>query len=71
MWKFFAKVIKKEEYEGIMRKFFRDADLSPNQRERIQYTLQHAYLIPGPAGKEMPGVRSSLKTRRFGKKPVR
>lgn len=31
---------------------------TPDQKKRIQYTLQHAYFIPGEAGKKAPVVRS-------------
>ena len=45
---------------------------TPDQVERIQYTLRHAYFIPGEAGKEeAPALRSARQTRRFGNKPVR
>ncbi|OUO55770.1 hypothetical protein B5F77_00760 [Parabacteroides sp. An277] len=45
---------------------------TPDQVERIQYTLEHAYFIPGEAGKEeSPALRSARQTRRFGNKPVR
>ena len=44
--------------------------LTPDQRKRIQYTLQHAYFIPGEAGKEEPAVRSLEQPRHFGDKPV-
>ena len=47
------------------------AGFTPKQGERIQYTLKHAYLIPGEAGKETPAVRSAGQPRRFGDKPVR
>lgn len=43
---------------------------TPDQRTRIQYTLQHAYFIPGPAGKECPAVRSATGRRRFSGRPV-
>ena len=44
---------------------------TPNQAERIQYALQHAYFIPGEAGKEeMLKTRSAGQTLRFGK-PIR
>lgn len=44
---------------------------TPDQLERIQYTLQHAYFIPGEAGKEEPAVRTFGQPRHFGDKPVR
>ena len=45
---------------------------TPDQVERIQYTLEHAYFIPGEAGKEeSPALRSAQQTRKFGKNPVR
>lgn len=44
--------------------------LTLDQLRRIRYTLQHAYYIPGEAGKEMPAVRSTGKPRRFTAKPV-
>ena len=43
---------------------------TPDQAERIRYTLQHAYFIPGEAGKEAPQVRSAGQKLRFGK-PIR
>ena len=43
---------------------------TPNQAERIQYALEHAYFIPGEAGKEAPQVRSAGQKLRFGK-PIR
>ena len=45
--------------------------ITPDQARRIRYTLQHAYFIPGPAGKEMPASRASAPTRRFRATPVR
>ena len=45
--------------------------ITPDQIRRIRYTLQHAYFIPGKAGKEEPATRISGKSRRFGKNPVR
>ena len=48
------------------------AGITPDQVERIQYTLKHAYLIPGEAGKgDTPAVRSTGQPHRFGDKPVR
>ena len=48
------------------------AGITPDQVERIQYILKHAYLIPGEAGKEdTPAVRSAGQPHRFGDKPVR
>lgn len=44
--------------------------LTPDRLARIQYTLQHAYYIPGEAGKEMPAARSCGQARRFVGKPV-
>ncbi len=44
--------------------------LTPDQLGRIRYTLQHAYYIPGEAGKEMPAARSCGQARRFVGKPV-
>ena len=47
------------------------AGITPDQVERIQHTLQYAYLIPGEAGKEdTPAVRSAGQPRRFGE-PIR
>ena len=44
---------------------------TPDQVERIQYTLEHAYFIPGEKGKEeAPQARSAGRMLRFGK-PVR
>ena len=43
---------------------------TPDQVERIQYTLEHAYFIPGEAGKEEVQGRSAGQKLRFGK-PVR
>lgn len=49
---------------------------TPSQVERIQYTLKHAYFIPGPAGKTLPASspaaasRSDGSPRRFGGDPV-
>lgn len=40
--------------------------LTPDQVKRIQYTLQHAYFIPGEAGKEEPAGRASGQARHFG-----
>lgn len=39
---------------------------TPDQVERIQYTLEHTYFIPGEAGKEEPALRSAGQTLRFG-----
>lgn len=62
---FFSDNIMDYEY-GFM------AGITPDQVERIQYTLKHAYLIPGEAGKEdTPAVRSAGQPHRFGDKPVR
>ena len=61
---FFSDNIMDYEY-GFM------AGITPDQVERIQHTLQYAYLIPGEAGKEAPAVRSAGQPRRFGDKPVR
>ena len=45
---------------------------TPDQVERIQYTLEHAYFIPGEAGKEeSTALRSAPQTRKFGKNPIR
>ena len=60
---FFSDNIMDYEY-GFM------AGVTPDQVERIQHTLQYAYLIPGEAGKEAPAVRSAGQPRRFGDKPV-
>lgn len=43
---------------------------TPEQVKRIQYTLKHAYFIPGPAGKMLPETRSSGQRIRFRGKPV-
>lgn len=43
---------------------------TPDQLKRIRYALQHAYFIPGEAGKEEPVVRSSGQLRHFVGKPV-
>lgn len=43
---------------------------TPDQVKRIQYTLQHAYFIPGAAGKEEPAGRASGRPRHFGSHPV-
>lgn len=40
---------------------------TPEQAERIQYTLDHAYFIPGEAGKTAPQQRSIGSIARFGK----
>ena len=61
---FFSDNIMDYEY-GFM------AGITPDQVERIQYTLKHAYLIPGEAGKEDTPVRSAGQPHRFGDKPVR
>ena len=45
--------------------------ITPDQLKRIQYTLQHAYFIPGEAGKEEPAARSFERPRRFMSKPIR
>ena len=45
---------------------------TPDQVERIQYTLRYAYFIPGEAGKEeSTALRSARQTRKFGKNPIR
>lgn len=44
--------------------------LTPEQVKRIRYTLQHAYHIPGPAGKAASPARASAGSRRFSGKPV-
>lgn len=41
-----------------------------DQVKRIRYTLQHAYFIPGKAGKEEPRGRSIGLSRHFGMHPV-
>lgn len=43
---------------------------TPDQVKRIQYTLQHAYFIPGEAGKEEPAGRSTGQARHFGSHPI-
>lgn len=43
---------------------------TPDQAKRIQYTLKHAYYIPGPAGKKLPEARSHGRRLRFRGKPV-
>lgn len=43
---------------------------TPDQVKRIQYTLRHAYFIPGEAGKEAPAARSVGQSHRFGVNPV-
>lgn len=43
---------------------------TPDQAKRIQYTIKHAYFIPGPAGKKLPVVRSHVQRLRFSGKPV-
>lgn len=43
---------------------------TPDQTKRIQYTLKHAYFIPGPAGKELSKTRSNGGRIRFSGKPV-
>ena len=40
---------------------------TPEQAKRIQYTLDHAYFIPGEAGKSAPEQRSIGFVARFGK----
>lgn len=46
--------------------------ITPDQLKRIRHTLQYAYFIPGPAGKEAPKARTSRRpSLRFGSKPVR
>lgn len=44
---------------------------TPDQLKRIQYTLQHAYFIPGEAGKKEPASRSLKSPRRFVGNPIR
>ena len=43
---------------------------TPNQARRIQYTVKHAYFIPGPADKKLPKARSNGQNLRFSGKPV-
>lgn len=40
---------------------------TPDQAKRIQYTLDHAYFIPGEAGKTAPEQRSTRPVAHFGK----
>lgn len=43
---------------------------TPDQLKRIRYALQHAYFIPGEAGKEEPVARSFGQSRHFVGKPI-
>lgn len=43
---------------------------TPDQVKRIQYTIKHAYFIPGPGGRELPLARSHGSGPRFRSKPV-
>lgn len=43
---------------------------TPDQLKRIRYTLQHAYFIPGEAGKREAVARTAGQPRRFIGKPV-
>lgn len=45
--------------------------VTPDQLSRIRYTLQHAYFIPGEAGKSAPRARSFGQKRHFAGKPVK
>lgn len=49
---------------GFMTGFTHD------QVERIRYTLQYAYFIPGKAGKVISTARSNKQPHRFGDKPI-